>query len=56
MPAWGHGSEHDATDSWKLVRFIRHLPRVTDDEKRVMEKLNPKTPAEMQEEQEEESS
>src|SRR5437763_13856320 len=29
MPAWGGGGEHDATDSWKLVRFIRHLPQVT---------------------------
>lgn len=53
MPAWG-GDEHDATESWKLVRFIRHLPQVTDEEKRAMEKLNPKTPAEMKEEQEEE--
>ncbi len=54
MPAWGGGGERDAMDSWKLVRFIRHLPSVTDEEKRAMEKLNPKTPAEMQEEQEEE--
>ncbi len=54
MPAWGGGGEHDATDSWKLVRFIRHLPQVTGDEKRAMEKMNPKTPAEMKEEQEEE--
>lgn len=34
--------------------FIRHLPQVTDEEKRAMEKLNPKTRAEMKEEQEEE--
>jgi hypothetical protein len=26
MPAWGSGSHHDTEDSWKLVRFIRHLP------------------------------
>lgn len=37
MPAWG-GGEHDATGSWKLVRFIRHLPQVTDEEKRAMER------------------
>src|ERR1700716_691445 len=24
MPAWG-GSDHGKQDSWKLVRFIRHL-------------------------------
>ncbi len=53
MPAWGGGGEHDATDSWKLVRFIRHLPKLTDEEKRAMEKMNPKTPAEMKEEKEE---
>jgi mono/diheme cytochrome c family protein len=54
MPAWGSGSEHDTLDSWKLVRFIRHLPNVTDEEKAEMEKLNPKSPAEMKEEEEEE--
>lgn len=54
MPAWGGGSEHDALDSWKLVRFIRHLPSLSDDEKRQMEKLNPKSPAELKEEEEEE--
>ncbi|HEY7388367.1 MAG TPA: c-type cytochrome, partial [Bryobacteraceae bacterium] len=32
MPAWSGGSEHDAEDSWKLVRFIRHLPALTFDE------------------------
>ena len=53
MPAWG-GSEHAAEDSWKLVRFIRHLPDLTVEERRQMEKLNPKTPDELKEEQEEE--
>jgi mono/diheme cytochrome c family protein len=54
MPAWGGESEHDALDSWKLVRFIRHLPNVTDEEKAQMEKLNPKSPAELKEQEEEE--
>ena len=54
MPAWGGESEHEALDSWKLVRFIRHLPNLTDQEKAEMEKLNPKSPAELREEQEEE--
>ena len=54
MPAWGDGSEHDAEDSWKLVHFIRHLPQLTLEEKKAMEKMNPKSPDELREEQEEE--
>jgi mono/diheme cytochrome c family protein len=53
MPGWG-GSAHSAEDSWKLVRFIRHLPQVSADEEREMQKMNPRTPAELQEEKEEE--
>jgi hypothetical protein len=33
MPAWGSRSDHDAKASWKLVHFIRHLPRQTSEEK-----------------------
>jgi mono/diheme cytochrome c family protein len=54
MPAWGSGSEQDAADSWKLVLFVRHLPRLTVEERGEMEKLNPKGPAEWKEEEEEE--
>jgi mono/diheme cytochrome c family protein len=53
MPAWGGGSGHDEEDSWKLVRFIRHLPQITAQEEREMQSLNPKSPDEIQEEQEE---
>ncbi len=53
MPAWGSGSQHDEQDSWKLVRFIRHLPQLTAAEEREMETLNPKSPDELREEQEE---
>jgi mono/diheme cytochrome c family protein len=53
MPAWGSGSQHDEQDSWKLVRFIRHLPRLTADEEKEMQALNPKSPDELKEEQEE---
>jgi mono/diheme cytochrome c family protein len=53
MPAWG-GSDHDAADSWKLVHFIRHLPALTFEERKEMEKLNPKGPEERKEEEEEE--
>lgn len=50
MPAWG--SEDSDEDSWKLVHFIRHLPALTPDEIHEMESLNPKSPAEAAEEQE----
>jgi mono/diheme cytochrome c family protein len=53
MPAWG-GAGHDPRDSWKLVRFVRHLPLLTAEEKKQMEKLNPKGPDELKEEEEEE--
>jgi mono/diheme cytochrome c family protein len=54
MPAWGSGSAHDEEDSWKLVHFIRHLPQITLEEKKAMEKMNPKSPDDLREEQEEE--
>ena len=54
MPAWGTGSAHDEEDSWKLVHFIRHLPRVTLEERKAMERLNPKSPDDLREEEEEE--
>jgi len=52
MPAWGAGTAKSEQDSWKLVRFIRHLPQLSDDEEQEMKKMNPKTPAEMEEEKE----
>ena len=53
MPAWSTGSSHDEQDSWKLVHFIRHLPQLTLAEKQEMEKLNPKGPDDLKEEEEE---
>jgi mono/diheme cytochrome c family protein len=57
MPAWGgspHDEQrHDEQDSWKLVRFIRHLPQITAAEELEMQGLNPKSPDELKEEQEE---
>ena len=52
MPAWGTEEKDD--DSWKLVVFIRHLPQLTSEEEDEMKTLNPKTPEELKEEQEEE--
>jgi len=54
MPAWGTGKETDEQDSWKLVHFIRHLPNLTSEEIKEMEKLNPKSPADLEEEKQEE--
>ncbi|MEO5922225.1 MAG: c-type cytochrome [Bryobacteraceae bacterium] len=49
MPAWSHPGK-DGTDSWKLVHFIRHLPNLTFEERREMERLNPKGPDQIEEE------
>jgi mono/diheme cytochrome c family protein len=54
MPGWGGGSAHDEEASWKLVYFIRHLPQLTFEEKKDMEKLNPKGPEDRKEEEQEE--
>ena len=53
MPAFGEeeGNERDE-ESWALVHFIRHLPSMTDDEAVEMKKMNPKTPAESETEEE----
>jgi mono/diheme cytochrome c family protein len=52
MPAFStrHSSPED---SWKLVLFIRHLPKLTAEEKLEMERNNPKSPADLLEEQQE---
>lgn len=53
MPAFGDPGDDDV-DSWKLVAFIRHLPQLTPTEETEMQRLNPKSPDEIQEEKEEE--
>jgi len=45
MPAWGTGTSDGEDASWKLVQFIRHLPRLTPEEETDMEALNPKSQA-----------
>lgn len=54
MPAFGGGEHAKPEDSWKLVRFIRHLPQLTADERMEMERYNPKGPEDREEEQQEE--
>jgi mono/diheme cytochrome c family protein len=53
MPAWGAEGHTDA--SWALVHFIRYLPRLTAEEKVEMERLNPRSPEEWQELQEDDA-
>ena len=50
MPAFGPDSPAD-DDSWKLVHFIRHLPKISEEEVQSMKKLNPKSPADLEEEE-----
>lgn len=49
MPAWGEPGDADA-DTWKLVHFVRHLHALTADQIEEMRRLNPRSPAEIDEE------
>jgi mono/diheme cytochrome c family protein len=51
MPAWGESGAHDATQSWELVHFIRHLPKITEQELVEMQSLNPRSRKELDEEE-----
>lgn len=51
MPAWSTGNEQETHGTWHLVHFIRELPRLTPEQIEQMEKLNPRAPDEMREEQ-----
>ena len=55
MPGFGSGTAESAYGSWTLVHFIRHLPKLTPQEIAEMEKLNPKSPAEWEQMQQEEA-
>jgi mono/diheme cytochrome c family protein len=46
MPAWSTGTKEGETASWHLVHFIRRLPKLTPEEIKEMEALNPKSPGE----------
>lgn len=53
MPAFGSPDGSTADESWKLVLFLRHLPSLTPAEEQAMQGMNPKTPDEIKEEQQE---
>ena len=50
MPAWGDGDPAEDEDSWKLVHFIRHLPKLTPEELDQMKAFNPTTKKDQEEE------
>jgi mono/diheme cytochrome c family protein len=43
MPGWKTGTPEGERESWRLVHFIRHLPNLTDEQRRRMEAMNPRT-------------
>ena len=53
MPAWSTGTEQGKTATWHLVHFIRELPRLTPAQIEEMKALNPRSPAEVRQELEE---
>lgn len=54
MPGWGNGTAASAKESWELVHFIRHLPKITAAELEEMRGMNPVSPAELKVRSEEE--
>lgn len=54
MPAFGTGDAEHAEESWQLVHFIRRLPQLSEDELDRMRGMNPRPPAEIRQEIEEE--
>jgi mono/diheme cytochrome c family protein len=53
MPAWGSADGKDDEETWKLVHFIRHLPKITPEESRQMDAMNPVSPMRMRQDREE---
>lgn len=50
MPAFGEKGRTDDESTWRLVHFIRHLTKLKPEELRQMERLNPRSMAELEEE------
>jgi mono/diheme cytochrome c family protein len=54
MPAWSTGTKAGEESTWRLVLFLRRLPRLTADELDAMKQRNPRSPEEIRQEIEEE--
>ena len=50
MPAFGTGSGAGEEASWQLVRFIRHLPQLSEAEEERMKERNPRSSEEIRQE------
>jgi len=53
MPAFGTDTLEGEESSWHLVNFIRHLPKLTAEQLEEMAAMNPRPPAEIRQEIEE---
>lgn len=53
MPAWRTGTGEGEDSSWHLVHFLRRLPSLTPQEVEEMKGMNPRPPAEIRQEIEE---
>jgi mono/diheme cytochrome c family protein len=56
MPAWGEPNTLQDDDSWQLVLFVRHLPKLTAEEIKDMEHYNPVGEMEREDEKEHEEA
>lgn len=53
MPAFGEqNNDQQDAETWGLVSFIRHLPRLTPEELASMKEMNPRSPGELKQEDE----
>ena len=52
MPGWRTGTSEGEQETWALVAFVRHLPSITADELKEMERLNPRAPVNTEREKE----
>ena len=50
MPAFATGTAEGEEESWKLVHFLRRLPRLSEQELERMKELNPRSPDEIRQE------
>lgn len=53
MPAWGKEGDENDEDSWKLVHLTRHFKDLTPEHLKEMQRMNPKSPDELEEERQE---
>jgi mono/diheme cytochrome c family protein len=52
MPGWSTGTDDGERQSWELVRFVRHLPALSADEMKEIERLMPRPPIDADRERE----